>query len=475
MASEKPDAGKTSRPGRLPSQGQKITVRNAGPPVSLEALQTFSPGIVSEQTQQIYAIAHHFSLSEWWPEDRLSAMQLAFVGDLLKHAHETVPFQQPRLAPVIAQMKNGFDATLLADLPIMTRAVVQEAAGGLVARRLPAGHGKRREVKTTGSTGQPVRAQITRLADLYNSATTLRGHSWFRRDLMGRNVSILVTADGRERRALRAWCPGRSGPGFVYSNGVPVERLLEMLLADDPDYLQCHPSMLQELIHHSIGSGRKPQRLREVRSLGEILEPGVRALCQRHWGIPVRDNYSSEEFGTLALQCPEHDHLHVMSERVLIEILDDDDRPCEPGQVGRVIVTGLLGYATPLIRYELGDRAIAGEPCPCGRGLPVIEKVIGRERHSVTLPSGERIFPVLDAEPLLLKTGVRQYQLVQSSPETIDLNIVCARQLTKDEEAAITAHFQQNFHYPFEFSFNYVDRIERGPGGKFQIFKSELG
>ncbi|MDP6706878.1 MAG: AMP-binding protein [Alphaproteobacteria bacterium] len=437
-------------------------------------MRRFSPALKSRETETIFALAHHLSLTEWWPAERLVAQQLAHTGALIRFAHEAVPFQKPRLAPIVERIGDGLTAELFAEVPIMTRALVQEAGEALASETLPEGHGRRHTVKTTGSSGRPVQAQLTRLTSLYTAAATLRGHQWFRRDLGGTNVSILVTPDGRERRRQRAWATGSSGTAWLYSNGVPAKRLLDMLVADDPDYLQCHPSMLQELIHCSVEVGARPERLREVRTLGEVLEPGLRSLCAQHWDIPVRDNYSSEEFGILALQCPDHDHLHVMSERAIVEILNDDDQPCAPGEIGRVVVTGFLGYATPLIRYEIGDRAIAGAPCPCGRGLPVIECIIGRERQSVQLPSGERLFPVLDAEPLLLKSGVKQYQLVQTSTEEIDLNLVAEQPLAAEEEAEIVSHFQQNFRHPFTFRFNYVDAIARGPGGKFLIFESAL-
>lgn len=111
---------------------------------------------------------------------------------------------------------------------------------------------------------------------------------------------------------------------------------------------------------------------------------------------------------------------------------------------------------------------------PCGRGLGVIEQIIGRERLPVILPSGDRLFPVLDAEPLLLKSGVRQYQLVQTSVEEIDIKLVADQPLSEPEEVGIAAHLQRNFGHPFRFKFIYVDEIPREPGGKFQIFKSEL-
>jgi phenylacetate-coenzyme A ligase PaaK-like adenylate-forming protein len=72
----------------------------------------------------------------------------------------------------------------------------------------------------------------------------------------------------------------------------------------------------------------------------------------------------------------------VQSESVLLEIVDDAGRACAPGRAGRVVVTSLHNFATPLIRYELGDLAEFGAPCACGRSLPVISRVLGRSRST---------------------------------------------------------------------------------------------
>ena len=107
------------------------------------------------------------------------------------------------------------------------------------------------------------------------------------------------------------------------------------------------------------------------------------------WGVPLSDMYSGREVGYLALQCPQHDHYHVMSEGNFLEVLGDDGRPCQPGETGRVVVTTLHNYVMPLIRYEIGDFAEVGEPCPCGRGLPVLTRILGRQQNMLTLPTGE--------------------------------------------------------------------------------------
>jgi len=304
-----------------------------------------------------------------------------------------------------------------------------------------------------------VHVRSTAFANWFNAAATLRGHRWFGRDLSATNVTIKVVAGDRMRVRGKGWAAGSVGSNFIYSNRVPVRQLFDWLCADDPDYLQCHPSILQALIHRSRELGAKPARLRDVRSMGEVLEPGLRDLCRREWHVPVRDNYSCEELAIIALSCPRHDHLHIQSERVLVEILDDAGHPCAPGQTGRVVVTGLLNFATPLIRYELVDRAIAGAPCAAIPGLAVIERIVGRERQPVLLPSGDRVFPVLDAEPLLLKGGVRQYQLIQVSRTAMTLKLVADRRLSAPEEDEIRTHLQRNFGHPFAIQFVYVDEI----------------
>src|SRR3546814_9801972 len=75
-------------------------------------------------------------------------------------------------------------------------------------------------------------------------------------------------------------------------------------------------------------------------------------LCRDVWGLKIADLYSTQEAGYLALQCPEHEHYHVQSEAVLLEVLDEEDRPCRPGEVGRVVVTPLTNFAMPMIRYR---------------------------------------------------------------------------------------------------------------------------
>ena len=97
--------------------------------------------------------------------------------------------------------------------------------------------------------------------------------------------------------------------------------------------------------------------------------------------MPVKNLYSTTEAGYIASPCPSGTGLHVHSENVIAEVLDERDRPCAPGQTGRLVFTTLHNFLAPFIRYDILDEVtLASEPCPCGRGLPLWTRVEGR-RH----------------------------------------------------------------------------------------------
>jgi phenylacetate-CoA ligase len=195
--------------------------------------------------------------------------------------------------------------------------------------------------------------------------------------------------------------------------------------------------------------------------------------------VPTIDIYSAREVGYIALQCPEHEHYHVQSEGVFVEVLDDDGAPCGPGEVGRVLVTPLHNLGMPLIRYDIGDYVETGEPCPCGRGLPVIRRIIGRTQNMLVLPSGERRWPLLSSDSieamLEIAPAIRQYQFVQRDIDLIELRLAVAKPLQPHEETALTNWIRAKFAYPFRVAFVYLAAIPTTEAGKFQDFVSEVG
>lgn len=416
-----------------------------------------------------------FDISQWLPPERLRELQFRQLDALVRHAHATVPHYRERWG-------GAYDSALpltpehFARLPLLTRRELQENFEALKSRNVPPAHGGIGESRSSGSTGMPVRVLKTQLTALLWNAFTLRDHLWHRRDLRGKLAAI---RHGIAEGNFDNWGPATdgliaTGPSAVMGVRTAIEAQLRWLEQQQPEYLMTYPSILRELARRSIERGAHLMKLREVRTFGELLAPETRALCRQAWSVPVTDVYSADEVGYIALQCPEHEHYHVQSEGVLVEILDAHGKPCAPGEVGRIVVTGLHNFATPLIRYDVGDYAEVGAPCPCRRGLPVLQRVIGRMRNTLVTSSGEHYWPTFGVRTFAEIAAVRQHQMVQKEFDLLEARLVCNAPLDAEQEARLRQLILSRLPAGFRVNLVYCDEIPRSAGGKFEDFMSEV-
>ena len=174
----------------------------------------------------------------------------------------------------------------------------------------------------------------------------------------------------------------------------------------------------------------------------------------------------------MAIQCPDSEGYHVQSETVILEVLDDQNRPCRPGEIGRVVVTPLFNYATPLFRYEMGDFAEVGPACACGRGLPVINRILGRRRNLLTLPDGRRYWPSAGARRLHKIAAVRQHQFRQIASDVIEVWLVTDEPITHKQESELRDVVAGSLPANLNIRIRRVSEIPRPPSGKHEEFVS---
>ncbi|MDX6748731.1 hypothetical protein SH611_02810 [Geminicoccaceae bacterium 1502E] len=411
--------------------------------------------------------------SQWWPADRHLANQLRLLQQLAAHAAAAVPFYRDRLEPLLGRPDGSLTLEDLRRVKVVGRKEVQQAGPALFSTALPRDHGGMGRFTTSGSSGMPLEGRRSGRAVLINQAVSLRYHRWHGRDPMASNLTFRHL-DGDRKETRGPWAqPLGAGPGWVLNNSRPIDELAAALRRIDPAYLQGQPSILRAVIEEG---GEPPGALREVRTFGETVDERLRLLCREAWGVPLVDNYSSEETGIMAVECPSGEGYHVQSEQVLIEILGEDGQPCAPGEIGEIVVTTLQNHAAPLIRYAIGDVAEQGGACGCGRAMPLLRRVLGRVRHLVVLPDGRRVQPYFDEDAMLQAApGLRQYQLVQTSLEEIEARVAAERPLGEAEQAALGRCLGEAFGHPFRFRFVHREAIPRGPRGKYEVFRSEVG
>ena len=438
------------------------------------------PGFPTPGAANKLALLFQIEQNQWRTPQQIESAQFEQVRKLVAFAAATVPHYRQKLG-------NRFPAADInprswAEIPVLTRKALHALPAAIRSEQIPKEHGQNFPVSTSGSTGMVVEMLGTDLTSLFWQVFCLRDHLWHRRDLNQTLCSIRYRRDPVEKSASGIKAPGWgpatddvvvTGTSSNYHILLPVDQLVEKLVVDLPGYLLSHPSVILGLARHCLDHGIALPDLKEVRTLGESPDESVRDLCREAWKVPMVDMYTCQEAGYLALQCPEHPHYHVQSENVLLEVVDDAGQPCGPGEVGRVLITSLNNFATPLIRYELGDYAEVGASCPCGRGLPVLKRIMGRYRNLLTLPDGTRRWPRLGYETSLQSIApIELMQMIQTSLDEIKVRLVMARQLSDDEQQSLTTFIRNNLGHPFRLHFEYTDTIRNPANGKIEQFIS---
>ena len=418
--------------------------------------------------------------TERWSAQTLRAFQFQQIGIVAEHALRTVPFYRARLAA--AGLAGGRPVDRLwNELPILTRRDIQAAGAALRSIDVPAAHGKILSNTTSGSTGMPVTVLGTELDARFFKAFELRTLLWHGFDFTRKfaairklkaGVAVYPKGAAADRWGDRATFPFPTGPAASLNISASVERQAEWLERQNPHYLNTNPTNLAALVEICARNKISVSRIAKVVTTAETLRPDIRALVREAWGAEIVDIYSAQEIGHIAVQCPAHGHYHVQAEHALVEILNTRGEACAPGEIGRVVVTPLHNFAMPLLRYDIGDYAEMGGPCACGRGLPVLRRILGRARHMLVTPDGQRYWPFFGATGFRSIAPLVQYRFVQRSSESIEFNLVVERPLTTEEQEGLRARILATLPYPFRIEFNFVAELPRSEGGKYEDFVS---
>lgn len=467
-------------------------VRRPSAETSFEFINQISqiewPQIPNPWAGGVAALLYQFEQTQWWSPADLAAQQWRQAMAVLRHASVTAPFYRDLYGQAGMRPDDIHSRDDWRRLPIVDRGMLQAAGNAWHSDKPPKDHGELLQHFTSGSSGRPLHSLGTTLTHLMRVALVLRQHHWAGRSLGERIAFIEEMGAGATAAARRSasWENAtehvvRTGPALAIGLHLDAEEQLEQLRDFEPAYLIAYPSVLKHLACYSLSHDISLPFLQQIGSFGEVLEPACRRLVRDAWGVGIVDMYSAKEAGPIALQCPLHEHYHEQSEAVLVEILDDNGHDCAPGETGRVVLTSLHNFAAPLIRYAIGDFATRGAPCACGRGLPVIERVLGRQRNMLRYPDGRARWPSLSEAGLAAVFAraadmppVQQFQLVQHSVQRIEARLVTARPYMPAEEALLARYLRGEFGPHWQIDFSYHDLIARGPGGKYEDFISHV-
>jgi phenylacetate-CoA ligase len=414
--------------------------------------------------------------AQWSTRAEAERRNATRLSAILTYAHARSPFYRSRW-PSFAGADISTADRILRELPLLSKADLQSSMADLEARPRP----RRVSRKTTGgSTGEPVTLLKDREGTAAERAAMWLAYGWHGIHFGDRGARFWGTSANRQRKIVSKLSDRVMNrirfSAFAFSDA-DLQRYWMQCVRERPRYLHGYVSMLAsfaEFLRACDLDGRQ-LKLKAIIATSEPLTAVQRESMESVFGAPVRGEYGSGEVGSVAFEC-ENATYHVMENHVLLEVLRPDGTRADIGESGEIVLTDLVNRSLPLIRYRVGDNAVMGETCGCGRTLPVLDRIWGRTYDFVEAPDGRRFhgefFMYLFEDLRQQGVRVRQFQVVQHSKSLLRVSVITELPLDR-VEAAIAAGLSEAFR-GMQIEVVRVAEILRAPSGKMEVIRNLL-
>ena len=380
----------------------------------------------------------------------------AKIRGLIAHAVKTTPFY------------SAFDPdTPLEKMPVINKETVRadySAFASSAFRDAP----DNRTMYTSGSTGTPF-AVVQNLEKIrHNTAASIFLNSLTGYEI-GRKVAFIRmwVGDHAKRSRLSLFAENLLQEDCGNLGDAELLQMLDRFRKKRVEVLTGYAAQLTDISscidrHHYDTSGFS---VKGIMPISEHMADPVRRALARQFRCPVRSNYSNEENGIMAVQYGDGPEYYVDTESYWYEILKmDSDEPAERGELGRIVVTDLWNYATPLIRYENGDLAIAECTEKNGRIRLELKELYGRRVDLIYDTKGRTVSPFVLYNGLAMTEGLRQYRFIQEDVRRYTLELNGDRNVMDVD--AILGAVRPFFGEDAEIEVAYVDEIPVLSSGK---------
>ncbi len=416
--------------------------------------------------------------SQWFTPEKLREYQIKRLGVILKQAYDNVPyyrnlFDSLKLKP--ADFKTLED---LRKLPTLTKQVIRQNASQLLARNSDKLHAKL--YSTSGSTGEPIDFYLDKPANILEFCYYWRHWSWAGYRLGKRFAELTSTSflnnNGAGQLVYRfSPLTARLQINSLTLGADNIKKYADAIRKYNPRYLNGLASSLYFFALLLKNAGINDISFDGIISQGEMLLPSYRKVIETVFHCNVLDSYGHMERTVAISQCPRGKY-HINSEYGILELENKQALP-GGGVIGTVVGTSLHNFSMPFIRYELNDRielSAFDSPCACGRGLPGIKKIHGRQEDVIITPDNRIItdlFTLFDDIP-----GIELGQIIQETKQKLYLKIAKNKSFNQAGEQSVLNSLRKYVGSRMKIDIEYVplEDLKRENPGKIRIIVSHI-
>ncbi|RLC11164.1 MAG: phenylacetate--CoA ligase family protein [Deltaproteobacteria bacterium] len=413
----------------------------------------------------------HLRQTQWQSSGKILSATNKKLFAMVCHAVATSPFYRSRFA------EAGIDPTKVAkiedlsNLPLLTKDDIRAHTDDILSTAF-----KKQDLalsKTGGSTGVALQIYCDRKGVEKRAGAALRADEWSGW-VLGQPLAAIwgnPPTPKTLKNKLRRWVKDR----IIYLDTMRIDdQAIAQFLGQ---WRQMNPGLLYGHAHSIFilceilkdrGIALSP---RGIVATSMMLIEQERQVIEEVCGIKVTNRYGCEEVSLIACECEQHHGMHLNTDHNIVEFLRDDGTPCAPGEDGRIVVTELVNFGMPMIRYEVGDRGVPSDRiCPCGRGLPLMEHVTGRVADFLVATDGHKVAGISIIENTLTRLpGIKQMQVVQEEALRLQVNLVPGPEYGPETEVRLVASLQEYLGTEVGVQVTQVARIPQEESGKYRF------
>ncbi|WP_143512730.1 phenylacetate--CoA ligase family protein [Vreelandella utahensis] len=414
--------------------------------------------------------------TELYSTEKLKLLQEEKFVDLARHAIRTVPYYS-RWAS-----NNGINEcditgqTCIKRFPVISKDDIRKNPDDFISSDY-----RKKDLmtlSTSGTTGSPLKIWCDRRCRTYHYAFFSRLRSWFGISARSKRATLfgrVIMKASQEKPPF--WRYDIAQRNLIFSSYHLSEKNIhhyyKKLCDYNPEEIIGYPSSLYQIALYVLDSEAEPLRPKLVICTAENLLDYQREAISKAFDAPTINQYGCTEMAFFASEC-EHGKMHFHPEHGIFEVLNERGLEVSKEE-GRLIATGLLNRAMPLIRYDTGDIiSVSHESrsCNCGRSFPVIEEIEGRVDDLVYRLDGT---PVGRLDPIFKGGGsIIEAKVKQDKAGNIQVLVVPDHGFTKNEENRLQYELRKRVGADTEIEILAVDTIEREKNGKFRAVVSEF-
>jgi phenylacetate-CoA ligase len=414
--------------------------------------------------------------SQWLSADALHAQQTRRLRDFLLEIGTRVPHWREQFRRLGFDPRGVTSPVDLQALPLTRKADIRQHFAALTAED----HGPLKRYNTGGSSGEPLIFLMGRDRISHDVAAKWRATRWWGVDIGDPEMvvwgsPIELGAQDRLRRLRDGLLRSELLPAFEMSDA-RLDGFIAAIRRQRPRMLFGYPSALAHIARHAERRGQSLDTLgiRVVFVTSERLYDDQRALIGRVFGCPVANGYGGRDAGFIAHECP-HGGMHVSAEDIVVELLDADGRRVPDGTPGEIVVTHMATQEFPFLRYRTGDVAVAhGAACACGRGLPLLKEIQGRQTDFVVAADGTVMHGLALIYILRDLPGLESFKIVQESVARTTVLLHAGAAFDRTRAAEVVERFQRRLGRSVEVDVQFVNHIDAEASGKFRYVVSHV-